>query len=177
MAKRTKKNEHESFKTTNKGKSINESKSLVEFAAKGNIEEAFMKIAKDDFGLAPKRADYILSSFVDRISQLADKAWSDDLTLQTIEIATIENSRSMQVDEAIEVGNGIWVKRDSNGESIQLLTEHYELVPPLTKKEVAFLNWAMKEGEIQLLPIKGKNDDFMIGVINNYPESVILIKP
>ena len=73
-----------------------------------------MKIAKDDFGLAPKRADYILSSFVNRISQLADKAWSDDLTLQTIEIATNEKSRSMQVDEAIEVGNGIWMKREIN---------------------------------------------------------------
>lgn len=177
MEKKAKKNEHESFKTTNKGRSINQSKLLVDLVAKGNIEEAFMKIAKDDFGLAPKRADYILSSFVDRISQLADKAWSDDLTLQTIEIATIENSRSMQVDEAVEVGNGIWVKRDNNGEPIQLLTEDYELVPPLTKKELAFLNWAMKEGEIQLLPIKGKNGDFMIGVINNYPESVILIKP
>lgn len=176
MAKKAKKNGHESFKTTNNIRSINQSKSLVDLMAKGNIEEAFMKIAKDDFGLAPKRADYILSSFVNRISQLADKAWSDDLTLQTIEIATIENSRSIQVDEAVEVGNGIWVKRDNNGEPIQLLTEDYELVPPLTKKELAFLNWAMKEGEIKLLPIKGKNGNFMIGVINNYPESVILIK-
>ena len=79
-----------------------------------------------------------------------------------------------------ESGELLWnALRDGADENTltNLLTENYELVPPLTKKELAFLNWIMKEGEILLLPIEGKNGDFMIGVINNYPESVILVKP
>lgn len=173
MSKKTKKNDHASFNTTNLGRNINQSNSLVDLMTKGT----FTINVKKNFGLTLTRADYILSLFVNRISQLADKAWSDDLTLQTIEIATIENARTIQLDEVVDMGNGIWVKSNNNGEAVQLLTENYELVPPLTKKELAFLNWIMKEGEILLLPIESKNGDFMIGVINHYPESVILVKP
>ena len=177
MEKKNKKNEHEPFKTTNKGRSIKPTKSFIDSMIEGNNKKEFMKTVKDKFGLNAKRADFILSLFFDRIVQLASMAWDKDLPIKTIEVASIENARSIQKDEAVNMSDGIWVKKNSNGVVVQFLTEKYKLVPPLTKKELAFLNWVIDEDGIHLLEIKGSNGEYMIGVINNYPESVILVKP
>ena len=165
MAKKAKKNDHESFKTTNQGR-----KEL-------STEKMFELLVKVEYGLTLDRADEILDTFHGRVNELAKRGWAEGSTLKTLEIATLENARTMSVNDAQKKFDGCWFQNDEHGNTVQILTEKFELLPPLTKKELDFFNWAISKGEIQLMPIEDGDRTFMIGVINNYPESVILVKP
>lgn len=165
MAKKAKKNGHEPFKTTNQGR-----KEL-------SIEEMFELIVKVEYGLTLHRVEEILDTFHGRVNELAKRGWAEGSSLKTLEVAALGNARSMSVDDAYEMSDGFWVKEDDKGEPVQVLVEDFDLVPSLTKKELDFFNWVMGKGVIQLMPVEGGDHSFMIGVINNYPESVILVKP
>ena len=168
MAKKAKKNGHKPFKTTNQGR------------REKNIEDIdliFKLTLMAKYGLTFDRADEILSSFQERVNELAKRGLAKTSSLKTIEVAALENAKSMSVNDAYEMADGFWVKEDDNGKPVQALVEDFDLVPPLTKKELDFFNWVMGKGVIQLMPVEDGDRSFMIGVINNYPESVILVKP
>ena len=168
MAKKAKKNGHKTFKTTNQGR---REKNIED------IDVIFKLTLIVKFGMTFDRADEILSSFQERVNELAKRGLAETSSLKTIEVAALENAKSMSVNDAYEMADGFWVKEDDNGKPVQALVEDFDLVPPLTTKELDFFNWVMGKGVIQLMPVEDGDRSFMIGVINNYPESVILVKP
>ena len=161
MVKKVKKNGYEPFKTTTQGR------------GNMNFYEMFAMFVMVKFALTLERAEQIRSTFYDRVAELINGWMAECSTIKTIEVATLGNARTMSMSDAYEISDGCWAKLDNNGEPVQVLVEDFELIPPLTRKELDFFNWAVAGGEVYPLPIYDGYRIHTIVVDNNYPESVI----